>query len=114
MATVFVYGDLLLGDSTGGWLAGVPQRPAWVRGRLWWSPRGQPGLVSDGSDARVSGALVDVDPGRCRVLDVLLSGLPRAPISAAVGLRPVRAESWYFADGRAARFAGYRRPRGTS
>lgn len=112
MATVFVYGDLLAEDRSAGWLAGLAQRPAWVRGRLWRSPRGHAGLVVDGSDARVHGAIVEVDPGRCRVFDVLLAGLPRAPIAAAVGLRPVPAEAWYFPDDRAARQAGYRRPRG--
>ena len=111
MPTIFLYGELAPGGRDEGWLAGLPNRPAWVRGTLWRSRRGRPALVCSRDQARVNGVLVDVNDAQLPVLDLLAAGVPRARIGAAIGLMGVHAETWCFAENRLAERAGYREPR---
>lgn len=112
MASLFFYGDL---PPDSPWLLGAPRRPAWTRGAVWRGARPGPVLVP-AADGRVNGVLVEVDDARVPVIDLLLTapGVRRAPLTVAVGLRPVQAEAWYLPDARVARIEGYRRPRGAA
>jgi len=70
-------------------------------------------LVPD-AEGRVNGVLVELDEARVAVLDLLLAGpgVRRAPLTVAVGLRPLPAQAWIVPDARVARREGYRRPGG--
>lgn len=110
VASLFFYGDLPV-DSP--WLSGGTRRPAWTRGSVWRGARPGPVLVPD-AEGRVNGVLVELDEARVAVLDLLLAGpgVRRAPLTVAVGLRPLPAQAWIVPDARVARREGYRRPGG--
>lgn len=86
---LFVYGTLLRGQPSDGFLADRDVRAATVRGRLFRVPAGYPALVLDPAGAEIHGELVlDVDPGLLRVLDLfegVHNGLyRRQPVTAAL------------------------------
>ncbi len=123
MALVFVYGDLVPGALSGTveapsrpvaahpWFAGLPARPATVRGTLWVRAAGAtrlPGLLpalaragneaegAGGRDPAIPGALVEVPDARLATLDLLVGGhgLVRRPVVATAELRGVTAQAW--------------------
>ena len=116
MPTVFLYADQLTRPPLAAWLENEPVKPAWTRGTLWRGARPQRLLVGDNGTDRVIGVLLDLDPDRARVLDLLLAGpgVTRRPLAAAVGLRPAVAEAWMLKDARTARSQGYRPVRSPS
>lgn len=70
-APLFVYGTLLRGQPSDGFLADRDVRSATVRGRLFRVPAGYPALVVDPTGPEIAGELiVDVDDGLLRVLDL--------------------------------------------
>ncbi|MBO85388.1 MAG: hypothetical protein CL927_08520 [Deltaproteobacteria bacterium] len=84
---LFVYGSLLQGQPSDGYLASRRIRPATVRGRLYRVPAGYPALVLDPEGSLIHGELVmDVEPGLLVVLDLfegVRDGLyQRVPVSA--------------------------------
>ena len=110
MTTVFLYGEGLAESGPPGWVAGLPARPAWVRGVLWRGARPQHRMVPGEGAGTVDGTVIEVDPARLAVLDLVLAGpgVERRPVRASVGLRPVRAEAWVLPDTRVAEREGYR------
>ena len=100
---LFVYGTLLQGQPSDGYLASRRIRAATVRGRLFRVPAGYPALVLDPDGAPIHGELVmDVDPGLLMVLDLfegVRDGLyQRVPVSVALRSS---------AEGQQALFAGH-------
>lgn len=98
MATVFVYGTSLPGQPEHRWIAGLPLRPATVRGALWVGPRRRPALVPHPEGKSIRGALVEIDDARLPVMDLVESAgegpLRRAEVRAVHNLHTVTAEAW--------------------
>jgi gamma-glutamylcyclotransferase (GGCT)/AIG2-like uncharacterized protein YtfP len=98
MPTLFLYGTSLPGQPEHRWIAGLPMRPASVRGALWRSPRNRPALVPDPDGLPIQGVLVEVDDARLAVLDLVETVgqdlLRRAAVRVALHLRSTEAQAW--------------------
>lgn len=107
---VFLHGDYRDGGEGHGWVAGLRLRTASVRGWLWEDRRRRRGLLPDEDADRVEGWVVDLDPARLQVVDLFerAEGIVRRPVTAAVGVTPVRVEAWVLPDATTARRAGWR------
>ena len=112
MALVFLYGTSLPGQPDHQWVADLPSAPAIVHGVLWRSRRSRPALAPDPDGLPIRGLLVDIDPGRLTVMDMLETAgneaIHRAPVRAAANLRSVEAQAWVLATDHPERL-GFRR-----
>jgi hypothetical protein len=86
-------------------------RPATVRGALYRGPRNRPALAPDPMGKPIHGVLVEVDPGRLVVMDLVETAgqdlVHRAPVLASYSLRSTTAEAWVLPPGR--RLPGWRK-----
>ncbi len=112
MVTLFLYGTSLPGQPDHGWVAGLPARPATVRGVLWRTPTNRPALQPSARGTPIHGVLVEIEEARLRVLDLVETAgqdiLVRAPVRAASSLRIVEAQAWVLPSG-SRRPPGWRR-----
>lgn len=116
MPVVFLYGSSLPGQPDHPWVADLTPQPATVHGTLWRSPRNRPALVPDADGRPIRGVLVDIDPARISVLDLLETtgntDIQRALVRAALHMRSVEAQAWVLVA-RDPQRRGYRRLRAT-
>ncbi|MDP2313317.1 MAG: gamma-glutamylcyclotransferase family protein [Pseudomonadota bacterium] len=103
MPTVFLYGTSLPGQPDHRWVLGLPTSAATVRGALWRGPRNRPMLVPDGAGKPIRGVLVEVEPDRLAVMDLVETAgdgpLVRVTVRASHNMRSVPAEAWVFPMG---------------
>jgi gamma-glutamylcyclotransferase (GGCT)/AIG2-like uncharacterized protein YtfP len=108
---LFLYGTSLPDQPDHGWVAGLPARPATVRGTLWRSRRNRPALVPNPSGRPIRGVLVEVDAQRLAVLDTVerIGGgeLARRVVRVSEHLVSKGAEAWVL-TAEEARDHGYR------
>jgi gamma-glutamylcyclotransferase (GGCT)/AIG2-like uncharacterized protein YtfP len=116
MPLLFLYGTSLEGQPDHGWVAGLRASPASVHGILWRSPNGRPALAPSPDGLPIRGVLVDVDPARLPVMDLVETAgsdaVRRARVRAASHLRSVEAEAWILALPRP-ELSGWRRLKAT-
>lgn len=113
MTPLFVYGSLLPGQPSAGFLRGRELVSATVSGRLYRVPAGYPALVVSPGNKAIEGELVlDADRGLLAVLDLfegVHNGLyQRTSVVAHTASGPVSAQA-YTVTAQQARTRGYRR-----
>lgn len=111
MHLLFVYGTLMRGQPSDGYLAGKRWFPATVHGHLYRVPAGYPALVLDPEGPQISGELyTGVDDALLRLLDVF-EGVPQELYvrqKVDVTIRNRTGQAWaYVISAPEARMRGY-------